>query len=67
MTYEPTLKHARQRDEADPLSGYRQRFALPRDANKQPTLFLCGHSLGLMPIEARTLVNEELDDWSRLA
>ncbi|HEX4674981.1 MAG TPA: kynureninase [Steroidobacteraceae bacterium] len=67
MTYEPTLKHARQRDEADPLSGYRQRFALPRDANKQPSLFLCGHSLGLMPIEARTLVNEELDDWSRLA
>ena len=37
MTYEPTLKHARQRDEADPLSGYRQRFALPRDANKQPS------------------------------
>ena len=67
MTYEPTLEHARQRDAADPLSGYRQRFALPRDANRQPSLFLCGHSLGLMPIEARTLVNEELDDWSRLA
>ena len=67
MTYEPTLDHARRLDEADPLGGYRDRFAHPRDANKQPTLFLCGHSLGLMPLEARTLVNEELDDWSRLA
>ena len=67
MTYEPTLEHARRRDEADPLNGYRQRFAHPRDANKIPTLFLCGHSLGLMPLEARSLVNEDLDDWSRLA
>jgi kynureninase len=67
MTYEPTLDYARRRDVADPLSGYRERFAHPRDANKNPTLFLCGHSLGLMPLEARTLINEELDDWSRLA
>ena len=67
MTYEPTLEHARRRDAADPLNGFSQRFAHPRDANKNPTLFLCGHSLGLMPLEARTLVNEELDDWSRLA
>ena len=67
MTYEATLDHARRRDQADPLVGFRQRFALPRGANRQPTLFLCGHSLGLMPLEARTLVQEELDDWSRLA
>ena len=67
MTYEPSLEHARRRDEADPLRGYRERFALPHDANGHPSLFLCGHSLGLMPLEARTLVTEELDDWSRLA
>jgi kynureninase len=67
MTYEPTLQHARRRDEADPLRAFRQRFALPRDEHGQPALFLCGHSLGLMPLAARELVTEELDDWSRLA
>jgi kynureninase len=67
MTYLPTLEHARHRDEADPLRGFRQRFALPHDERGDPTLFLCGHSLGLMPLVARKLVTEELDDWARLA
>ncbi len=67
MTYEATLQHARRRDEADPMGVYRQRFALPRDDRGQPTLFLCGHSLGLMPLETRKFVTEELDDWARLA
>jgi len=67
MTYQPTLEHARHRDEADPLRAFRERFALLRDERGQPTLFLCGHSLGLMPLAARKLVTEELDDWSQLA
>lgn len=67
MTYQPTLDYARHRDEGDPLRSFRERFALPRDERGQPTLFLCGHSLGLMPLAARTIVSEELDDWSRLA
>ena len=67
MTYEPTLNHARQRDAADPLRDFRARFAHPRGTDGKPALFLCGHSLGLMPLQARTLVTEELDDWSRLA
>jgi kynureninase len=67
MTYQATLEHARRRDETDALRDFRQRFALPHDERGQPTLFLCGHSLGLMPLAARTLVVEELDDWARLA
>jgi kynureninase len=67
MTYEPTLNHARHRDATDHLRHFRERFAHPRGADGKPSLFLCGHSLGLMPLEARTLVTEELDDWSRLA
>ena len=67
MIYEPTLSHALQRDAADPLRAFRERFAHPRHTDGNPSLFLCGHSLGLMPLEARTLVTEELDDWSRLA
>ncbi|HJS91345.1 MAG TPA: kynureninase [Steroidobacteraceae bacterium] len=67
MTYEPTLEFARRLDEADPLRGFRERFALPRDRRGEPLVYLCGHSLGLMPLAARTLVLEELEDWAQLA
>jgi kynureninase len=67
MKYEPTLEFARSRDEADPLRGFRERFALPRGAQGAPVVYLCGHSLGLMPLAARGMVMEELDDWAQLA
>lgn len=60
-TYEPTLEFARRRDEADPLRALREQFALP------PLVYLCGHSLGLMPLAARGMVMEELDNWAQLA
>src|SRR5690242_20862910 len=62
----PTLESARQRDAADPLKDFRKQFALPVDDRGTPLVYLCGHSLGLLPLEARTLVNEELDDWAKL-
>lgn len=68
MLYEPTLEFARRLDEADPLRAFRERFALPRGGERgEPLVYLCGHSLGLMPLAARGLVMEELDDWARLA
>lgn len=63
---QPTLESARARDEADVLRDFRDRFALPVDSSGRQQLYLCGHSLGLMPLEARRLVDEELDDWGRL-
>jgi len=57
---------ARRLDERDPLARYRERFAFPmRDG--RPLLYVNGNSLGLMPIEARRLVDAELDDWATLA
>jgi len=50
----------------DPLAGFRERFALPRDAAGEPLVYLCGHSLGLMPLAARAIVSEELDRWAAL-
>lgn len=50
-------------DGADPLQEFRARFALPRDAAGRPLVYFCGHSLGLMPLAARQIVNEELDSW----
>jgi kynureninase len=61
-----TLSNAQARDAADPLRAYRARFALPRDERGEPLVYLCGHSLGLLPLAARDIVNEELDEWSRL-
>jgi kynureninase len=66
MSYEPTLEFARGRDEADPLRPLRERFALPRGGRGEPVVYLCGHSLGLMPLAARELVLEELTDWAQL-
>jgi len=66
MSYEPTLDYACRLDEADPLRGFRQRFAIPRSASGEPLVYLCGHSLGLMPLAARDLVLEEMEDWARL-
>lgn len=57
---------ARDLDAADPLRQYRERFAHPSAADGAPALYLCGHSLGLMPLAARDRVTEELDEWSRL-
>ena len=67
MNYEPTLEFARRLDEADPLRSFRERFSLPRDLGGAPLVYLCGHSLGLMPLGARELVAEELDGWAQLA
>ena len=57
---------ARARDAADPLRGLRARFAHPSGPDGAPKVYLCGHSLGLMPLAARELITQELDDWARL-
>ena len=67
MTYEPTLEFARRLDEADPLRDFRERFAMPHSVRGETLVYLCGHSLGLMPLAARGIVMEELDDWAQLA
>ncbi|HKQ98920.1 MAG TPA: kynureninase, partial [Candidatus Polarisedimenticolia bacterium] len=60
-------EEARRLDLEDPLSSYRARFEIPAGRNGEPVIYFCGNSLGLMPKSARTLVNEELDDWAALA
>lgn len=59
--------HAHRLDAADPIARFRERFEFPRDEHGNPLLYLCGNSLGLMPKAARTIVEQELDDWARLA
>jgi kynureninase len=54
-------------DGEDPLRNFREKFHLPAGKDGKPLIYLAGNSLGLMPKSARELVEQELDDWARLA
>lgn len=66
FTFEASPGHAAARDNADPLASFRDRFAHPTGADGRTLIYLCGHSLGLQPLAARTIVLEELDRWAKL-
>ena len=57
------LAGARALDGADELASLRREFELPRERGRA-LVYLCGHSLGLMPRAARRTVNAELDRWA---
>jgi kynureninase len=44
----------------------RHLFHLPLTRAGEPLIYFCGHSLGLQPKAASTLVNEELEQWRKL-
>jgi len=54
-------------DAEDPLRHFRERFHLPLGPDGNPLIYLAGNSLGLMPKSARQIVEQELDDWAKLA
>ncbi len=55
---------ARLRDAADPLAGFRARFAIPHAADGHEKAYFCGNSLGLMPHAVRAAVAAELEAWA---
>ncbi len=65
--FEATEAFARGLDEADPLAGFRERFHFPVGDDDQPLLYLCANSLGLMARTVPDMVQQELDDWAKLA
>jgi kynureninase len=65
--FESRRQWARAQDQADPLAGMRDNFALPRAADGSALLYLCGHSLGPAPLAARAMIDAEIEDWERLA
>lgn len=54
------------RDQADPLSRFRERFLLPEGPDGAPAVYLAGQSLGLQPRTVRAAIEAELDAWARL-
>jgi kynureninase len=61
------LTSAATMDAADTLSRFRDHFHFPHAMHGNAPLYFTGNSLGLMPKKAREYVDQELDDWSRLA
>jgi kynureninase len=61
-----TLSYAKQQDELDELSYYRNQFHIPKDKNGNELIYLCGNSLGLQPKSTKAYINQELEDWANL-
>ena len=66
MTFSTDEQFAAQLDCEDPLRNFRENFHLPLGKNGKPLIYFAGNSLGLMPIAARAIVEEELDNWAKL-
>lgn len=66
MKFENTLQFAQQLDEQDSLKHFRERFFIPQH-NGKDCIYFAGNSLGLQPKTTTTYVQQELDDWARLA
>ncbi|HVF72926.1 MAG TPA: kynureninase [Chthoniobacterales bacterium] len=67
LSFSTEENFARQLDAEDPLRSFREKFHLPLGPNGQPLVYFAGNSLGLMPRSARQIVEQELDDWAKLA
>ena len=59
------LMDARQRDQADSLAPYRQQFFIPPGPDDNPSIYLCGNSLGLQPKKVGHYIQEVLDAWAQ--
>lgn len=66
MKYSMDLAFAKQMDEQDELSVFREQFYLPVQNNGSPYVYLCGNSLGLQPKTVEAALQQELLDWKNL-
>ena len=63
MTFENTLRFAKEMDFNDPLKEYRNQFFIPKINNKEVNYFT-GNSLGLQAKSTAQYIQNELDDWA---
>lgn len=65
MTPSLERRYAVEQDAKDALAALRGQFHLPQHPDGSPTVYLCGHSLGLQPKEVAQTLNEELSVWAK--
>jgi kynureninase len=66
VTFDTSAAFAGEMDARDPLADFRQQFHIPPAPDGGPSIYLCGHSLGLQPKRAKEYIDQELDDWAKL-
>lgn len=66
MKFRPNADCAAALDHADPLAHYRDCFHIPGQGDTDE-IYLCGNSLGLQPKTTARFLQEELQNWQRLA
>jgi kynureninase len=67
ILFENSVTFSNQMDADDPLRGFRERFHIPQSDSGGDAIYFTGNSLGLQPKTARGYIEQELDDWARLA
>ena len=67
VSFSPEEAFALDLDARDTVAPYRDRFHIPERKDGRPLLYFNGNSLGLMPREVPSLLEQELDDWAKLA
>lgn len=67
LTFRTDPDYARDMDTRDPLRALREEFNFPLARDGHDPVYLCGNSLGLQPKLAVRYVQEELEDWGKLA
>lgn len=58
--------YAKQQDENDALSHYRDQFHIPKDEHGNDLIYMTGNSLGLQPKSTKNYIKQELEDWANL-
>ena len=64
--YKLGLEFAKQQDQNDALSHYRNQFHIPKDKQGNEWIYMTGNSLGLQPKSTKSYINQELEDWANL-
>jgi len=64
--YKLGLDYAKQQDQNDELSHYRNQFHIPKDKYGNELIYMTGNSLGLQPKNTKSYINQELEDWANL-
>ena len=66
ITFDTSAIFAAEMDARNPLAGFRQQFHIPPGPDGSPSVYLCGHSLGLQAKPARAYLEQELEAWAML-
>ncbi len=66
MRFENTPEFAREWDQSDPLSGYKDAFYFP-EKNGRKVAYFTGNSLGLQPKQSAEYVTEVMEAWKTRA